>query len=268
MFYYFVGIVIFKVRKIINMVSRSSVIKRHVIDKAKALSNVNSDFILDFCVRWNTSYLMLERFYQLKLIVDEITCNPQLILGIKLRSEKKLRSLVITKEDWDTIVLMTNLLKPFYKASVMLQGQKYQTLSMAKVVETILLEYYANIDPSDTKQFHVANRLNEYLKAHLVTKISREQKRTSLVTILKERILKIKLFYFFYFTFKLATYLDPETHSYLDEKKIEDVDKHLRELYPFFRNEPDNVYLETENNTPTVKKSTLLDNFANEMGIL
>lgn len=65
----------------------------------------------------------------------------------------------------------------------------------------------------------------------------------------------------------MATYLDPETHSYLDEKKIEDVDKHLRELYPFFRNEPDSVYLETENNRLTVKKTTLLDNFALEMGI-
>ena len=77
---------------------------------------------------------------------------------------------------------MVKLLKPFYKASVMLQGQKYQTLSMAKVVETILIEYYANLEASNTKEFHVANRLNEYLKAHLVTKISREQKRTSLVT--------------------------------------------------------------------------------------
>jgi hypothetical protein len=168
------------------MVSRSSVIKRHVIEKAKALSIDNSDFILDFCVRWNTSYLMLERFYQLKLIVDEITCNPQLILGIQLTSERKLRSLVITKEDWDVVVLMIKLLKPFYKASVMLQGQKYQTLSMAKIVETILLEYYANVEASNNKEFNVANRLNEYLKAHLVTKISREQKRTSLVTIKKK----------------------------------------------------------------------------------
>lgn len=164
------------------MVNRSSVIKRHVIDKAKASSIDNCDFILDFCVRWNTSYLMLERFYHLKLIVDEITCNPQLILGIQLRHERKLRSLVMTKDDWDAVVLMVKLLKPFYKASVMLQGQKYQTLSMAKVVETILIEYYANLEASNTKEFHVANRLNEYLKAHLVTKISREQKRTSLVT--------------------------------------------------------------------------------------
>ena len=169
-------------RKIIKMINQSSVIKRHVIEKAKSLSFDCCDFIIDFSVRWNTTFLMLERFYKLKLIVDEITCNPQLIHGIQIKSERKLRSLVINKDDWEAVVLMIKLLKPFYKASIMLQGQKYQTLSMAKVIETILLEYYTNLDSTNNEEIHVANKLKDYLKTYLVTKISREQKRTSLVT--------------------------------------------------------------------------------------
>ena len=49
-----------------------------------------SNFIVDFAVRWNTSYTMLERFQKLKVVVDEITFNPQLINGVSKSQESKL----------------------------------------------------------------------------------------------------------------------------------------------------------------------------------
>ena len=70
-----------KVRKIISMVKQSNVINMHVIQKAE-LTKIDSNFITDFIVRWSTSHQMLERFYNMKVIMDEIPCNPQLINGI------------------------------------------------------------------------------------------------------------------------------------------------------------------------------------------
>ena len=114
------------------MVKQSNVINMHVIQKAE-LTKIDSNFITDFIVRWSTSHQMLERFYNMKVIMDEIPCNPQLINGINRKQENKLKSLILTSEDWEMIAMLKKLLKPFYISTKMLQGRKYETLALSKV---------------------------------------------------------------------------------------------------------------------------------------
>jgi hypothetical protein len=58
-------------------------------------------FLIDFHVRWNTTYLMLERFYEIKIVVDGITCNPQLIQGISKKQERNLKNLILKAKNWE-----------------------------------------------------------------------------------------------------------------------------------------------------------------------
>jgi hypothetical protein len=88
---------------------------------------------------------MLERFHLLKVIVDEITCNPQIISGIQKKHLDKIRKINFKQEDWECITVLITVLKPFYKATIMLQGQKYHSLSMSKVIETSLIKYYEHL---------------------------------------------------------------------------------------------------------------------------
>ena len=161
------------------MIQICDIINRHVLRKSKS-SNLES---LDFHVRWNTTYLMLERFHILKVIVDELTCNPQIIEGIKKCHLDKIRKINFKQEDWNTIIILIKLLKPFYKASVMLQGQKYHSLSMSKVIEKTLIAYYKQISDSSDSYLEIAisDKLNKYVKKYLVDKISPAQKVLSLV---------------------------------------------------------------------------------------
>ena len=126
---------------------------------------------------------MLERFHILKVIVDELTCNPQIIEGIKKYHLDKIRKINFKQEDWNTIIILIKLLKPFYKASVMLQGQKYHSLSMSKVIEKTLIAYYKQISDSSDSYLEIAisDKLNKYVKKYLVDKISPAQKVLSLV---------------------------------------------------------------------------------------
>ena len=125
---------------------------------------------------------MLDRFYKLKVIVDEITCNPQLIQGIKKQHLDILRKIRFKQDDWKSINVLISALKPFYKASVMLQGQKYHTLSMSKVIETTLINYYESLIGTNEKaKAFVSKRLIEFLNKHLINKISTQQKELSLV---------------------------------------------------------------------------------------
>jgi hypothetical protein len=90
------------------------------------------------------------------VIVDELACNPQIIEGFKNCHSDKIRKINFKQEDWNTIIILINLLKPFYKASVMLQGQKYQSLSMSKVIEKTLIAYYKQISDSSDSYLEIA----------------------------------------------------------------------------------------------------------------
>jgi hypothetical protein len=128
---------------------------------------------------------MLERFYKLKIVVDEITCNPQLIQGISKKQERNLKNLILKAKNWEIIIILIKLLKPFYKASLMLQGKTYQTLSLSKAIEIILFQYYENIvTKSSGVELIIAIQLKSYLDTYLNFKISAEQKHKSLVNIL------------------------------------------------------------------------------------
>ena len=61
--FYLKGFVVFKVRKIINSVNKSNTLVMHIIKKAKELKLDSTNFMIDFEVRWNTTYKMLERFH-------------------------------------------------------------------------------------------------------------------------------------------------------------------------------------------------------------
>jgi hypothetical protein len=126
---------------------------------------------------------MLERFHLLKVIFDEITCNPQIISGIQKKHLDKIRKINFKQEDWECITVLITVLKPFYKATIMLQGQKYHSLSMSKVIETSLIKYYEHLSQSSESflELTVSNKLNDYVKKYLVEKTTCCQKELSSV---------------------------------------------------------------------------------------
>ena len=146
------------------------------------LIEVPSHFLSDFFVRWNTTYLMLERFYTMKAIVDEMTCNPQIINGITSNQEKTLNWNILSQEDWETIAILIKLLKPFSIASTMLQRRKFETLALSKAIESIIFRAFEQfLKSTNSRELTLASALNEYLQRHLDFKISDKQKKASSV---------------------------------------------------------------------------------------
>lgn len=90
-----------KVRKIVKLVNKSNVLITFVKAKSKELDIKTSNFIIDFHVRWNTTYLMLDRFLILKPIVVVLTSNPKSIFNIRKDIIKKLEGSSISSQDWD-----------------------------------------------------------------------------------------------------------------------------------------------------------------------
>lgn len=89
------------VRKLVKFIKKSSVLDRYIRQqirlknteisqttpqqiKSTKLNNV----ILDFCIRWNTTYLMISRFILLSSIITDITLSPSIECGLKKNQYK------------------------------------------------------------------------------------------------------------------------------------------------------------------------------------
>ena len=172
------------VRKIIGLIRRSDVINIYVIRRAKETQQLHETFIIDFEVRWNTTYDMLERFFEFKILIDEITHNPVVIDGLFQASlQSKLKSCIFSQTDWLLVETSIKMLKPFKRVTDMLQGQKYETLALSKASEVILYHYFENFDHELGLESDVAIKILEHLTKHLVSKISKQQQEATLVNI-------------------------------------------------------------------------------------
>ena len=133
-----------KVRKMIKLIKRSSVIQYHFESCAITKNLKFGKLILDFHVRWNTTYLMLQRFNCYKEIVNEMTINPQIINGISSKQRKNLSECIFLENDWGHLSSLVAVLKPFYTATLLVSGQKYHTLYLAKYVTDSLKSFLEN----------------------------------------------------------------------------------------------------------------------------
>lgn len=79
---------------------------------------------------------------------------------------------------------LAEILKPFYMSTMLLQTQKYHTLSIGKIIENMLIKYFEKkqIDSNSSEiEKELSNCLLESIKKYLFTKISSKQKDFMLV---------------------------------------------------------------------------------------
>lgn len=152
---------------------------------------------IDFHVRWNTTFLMINRFLKYKIIIKEITTHPEVISGIEKSSIEKLKKLYLSNFDWEIAETLSNVLLPFYKASNVVSGRNYATLSSFTPEKYLLQIFLKTKDKSNIYEQQMKNVLLNSFEHHFDTKLSAEQKKASLVTDFFIEIL-LNLFFFIF----------------------------------------------------------------------
>jgi len=173
--------VLYKMRSIIKMTRKSNNIQSHVwkLMESDELTRKVS-FILDFFVRWNSTYLMIKRFKSLKKFANALTTSPERIDGIKIDQIKKLEKLHFSSTDWMLVDTLYLVLKPFYDATKLLSGQNYPTLSIAHVVYKSLTNHLQN--STEYKESIIKRILIKRLYYHFHLKLSSCQRAFTLVS--------------------------------------------------------------------------------------
>lgn len=161
---------------------RKGVISYYVSRRIKSVFNKNMfSYVLDFHVRWNSTYLMLKRFKDLKSLTNDLTTNPNQIDGITNSQINKLQSLHLSNVDWCLIDILLNVLSRFYEATKLLSARKYATLSISFVVKKMLSNYLSTTTEDSIPENLLKKFLFAKLNYHLNEKISASQKRITLV---------------------------------------------------------------------------------------
>ena len=115
------------------------------------LKNIKN-FIIDFHIRWNSTYLMLQRLVKLKEIAMQITNCPRKINGITKKQMEKLKKLELSEEEWLLVDILIKVFQPFFACTKLLSGRQYETLSLSFVAKRILFHTLENQsdDPKET----------------------------------------------------------------------------------------------------------------------
>ncbi|CAF4098315.1 unnamed protein product, partial [Rotaria sordida] len=221
-----------RVRAVINFIRQSSVldryVKKHIELKVQEYNNSlppdqkdkqvkYKDVVIDFEIRWNTTYFMLKRFLFFSSIITSITQNPSNDIGIKPIQYERLKRLAFSRIDWSILMGMKNVLKAFRDATVLLSGRKYATLGISYFVIAGLKQYLTTIDDNEL--------FENLLKKHLLSKfdyyfgckfISIQQTQASLI----------------------CAFLDPALYIYLsnDSAELEKAEKLVLQRAEFHRN--------------------------------
>lgn len=184
-----------RTRKLISMIHKSSILTTFVRDEGqRRQNNLNgsdnsitgkkvkiNEVVKDFHVRWNSTYLMLNRLLAVQPIVNDITYTPQAHIGLKIKQIKKLRSLINTHFDWELLQSLANVLAPFHLATLCLSGRQYPTLALSYWIEQNLHAYLSTRVPEAPLENALRHLLLTRFDLYFTSKASREQKAGKLV---------------------------------------------------------------------------------------
>ena len=84
-------------------------------------------------IRWNTTFIMVDRFITHKVIIDDINSRPFKVPNISSVQQLKLgnKKFEFTNDDWCTIKDLQTVLKPFFSATTPISAKNYPTLALA-----------------------------------------------------------------------------------------------------------------------------------------
>ena len=98
--------------------------------------------------------------------------------------KSKLNQLCFLIPEWNCISLLVKVLEPFYDATIQLQTQKFPTLSIVKIIENSLFEFFeskAKQTNQNNQERWICEDILENLQKYLITNISSDQKNDNLV---------------------------------------------------------------------------------------
>lgn len=128
------------VSKLVNLINFSAKKKQAYFEKCAELDMPQLALLKEMNIRWNSTYLMLERAYKMKAVLNYLCQN-----------DREFRSYNIEEFMWADVKLLIDLLKPFYDATLLLSKSKYPSIYYVVPIVDVLMNRLSNTDEIDNE---------------------------------------------------------------------------------------------------------------------
>ena len=82
-------------------------------------------------MRWNSTKKMITRFLLLRDSIIELTTSPRKFAGLTYSNVQMLSKIQLNEQEWSILSILVEILNPISKATNILSGRHYATLSSA-----------------------------------------------------------------------------------------------------------------------------------------
>ncbi|CAF3937245.1 unnamed protein product [Rotaria sp. Silwood1] len=123
-----------RMRAFINNINSTRAVTEYVQQREKIHDPpITAALVTDIEIRWNTTFIMVDRFITHQVIIDDINSRPFKVPSISSVQQLKLgnKKFEFSNDDWCTIKDLQTVLKPFFGATTAISAKNYPTLAVA-----------------------------------------------------------------------------------------------------------------------------------------
>ena len=123
-----------RMRAFINNINSTRAVIDYVQQREKIHDPpITTALLTDIEIRWNTIFIMVDRFITHQAIIDDINSRPFKVPNISSVQQLKLgnKKFEFTKDDWCTIKDLQTVLKPFFSVTTAISAKNYPTVALA-----------------------------------------------------------------------------------------------------------------------------------------
>lgn len=132
-----------RIRSSVKFIRNHNVTNEYMTKSIKEKNNKRNagGLVLDLSIRWNSSFLMINRLLIHREIVVNIFVFPNNLIGLTEKQKRQLYELMIKQNEWNLLGDLKSVLEPFQVATTVLSGQKYPTMAISFVVWRLLYKF-------------------------------------------------------------------------------------------------------------------------------
>ncbi|CAF2051486.1 unnamed protein product [Rotaria magnacalcarata] len=160
-----------RIRACVSNVRGIRAVNDYVIRKARSNDPpIKSNLVTDFEIRWNTTFIMIDRFVIYRSIIDDINSRPFKIAHITSTQQVKLGSkeFEFNNDEWNRINDLHTVLKPFLIATKIISAKNYPTLSTTYSVQYCLRHFLSESSENDSIWLKRFKSKNNCVEAHYI----------------------------------------------------------------------------------------------------
>ena len=151
------------------------------------LSNNNGkrtgDLVLDMFIRWNSSFLLLDRLIIYKNIINSMFSFPNNLVDLTEKQKQQLKELSLRQPEWELIQSLRNIMELFLDTSVVFQGQHYPTMALSFYVFHLLSYFLESTSNDELITSSLKESLRFWFKVHCKEKLPSEQIEMMIVSM-------------------------------------------------------------------------------------